>query len=242
MVGVCERTVAIPHHVGNFIIPCMVEGIALNYLRAGLPKMILYGEGAGMTVNLIIALRQRPTPPKHTLSLIFPSGFTLSLENPNTVVCISVSLAFIFGWSILKQCSYIISIDAPSSMCILLTRYPSISASITKASSDKSLAGTGGKVFLLVVLAEVGLNGVLWLKSLLGCLSKSPKLELPCFPLGVESHCWAGGEPHKVHNVLEPCGVVFGPICDALLHILPYANGHFLASIVPRPLSSKILL
>ncbi|GKC00821.1 hypothetical protein Tco_0986957 [Tanacetum coccineum] len=31
-------------------------------------------------------------------------------------------------------------------MCILLTRYPSISASITKASSDKSLAGTDGKV------------------------------------------------------------------------------------------------
>ncbi|GKA15023.1 hypothetical protein Tco_0694770, partial [Tanacetum coccineum] len=120
MVGVCERTVAIPPRVGNFIIPCIAEGIALNFLRVGLPKMILYGEGAGMTVNLIIVLRQRPAPPNHTSSSIFPSGFTLSPENPDTVVYVYVILAFIFGWSILKQCSYIISTDAPSSMCILL--------------------------------------------------------------------------------------------------------------------------
>ncbi|GKA71861.1 hypothetical protein Tco_0778077 [Tanacetum coccineum] len=145
IVGACERTVVIPHRVGNFIIPCIVEGIALSCLRAGLPRMMVYGDGAGMTVNLIIARRQRPVPPKHTSSSIFPNGFTLSPENPDIVVCVSASLAFIFGWSILKQCSYMISTDAPSSMCILLTKYPSVSASITKASSEKSLAGTGGK-------------------------------------------------------------------------------------------------
>ncbi|GJZ11351.1 hypothetical protein Tco_0546110 [Tanacetum coccineum] len=234
IVGACERTVVIPHRVGNFIVPCIVEGIALSCLRAGLPRMMVYGDGAGMTVNLVIARRQRPAPPKHTSSLIFPNGFTLSPENPDTVVSVFASLAFIFGWSMLKQCSYMISTDAPSSMCILLTKYPSISSSITKASSDKSLAGTDGKV----IGTFIQLSSVI-LRFLLVYLSTSPESELPCFLVYVGSHYSAGGEPHKVYDVPEPCGMVYGPVDGDLLYIPPYVDGH---STVPQLLSSEIPL
>ncbi|GKD29679.1 hypothetical protein Tco_1240457 [Tanacetum coccineum] len=108
--------------------------------------MMLYKEGVGMIVNFIIALRHSPLPPKHTSSSTFPNVLTCSPENPDTVVCISTNLDLIDGCSILKQCSNMISIDDPSSMCILRTRYPSTSASTTKASFERSHARTSGKV------------------------------------------------------------------------------------------------
>ncbi|GJY85595.1 hypothetical protein Tco_0499621 [Tanacetum coccineum] len=104
------------------------------------------GEGAGMTVNFMIVLRHLPAPSKHTSSSIFPNGLTCSPENPDIVVCVSTSFDRIDGCNMLKHCSNIISIEAPSSMCILRTMYPSTSSSTTKASSERSRAGTGGKI------------------------------------------------------------------------------------------------
>ncbi|GJU03854.1 retrotransposon protein, putative, ty1-copia subclass [Tanacetum coccineum] len=101
---------------------------------------------AGITVNFIIALLQRPSSPKHTSSSILLKDFTYSPENLYTVVYVSVSLALMEGWIMLKQCSYMISMDAPLSTCILLTKYPSISASTIMASSKRSRARTSGKV------------------------------------------------------------------------------------------------
>ncbi|GJT51278.1 hypothetical protein Tco_0977435 [Tanacetum coccineum] len=69
-----------------------------------------------------------------------------NVENSDTVVCVFVSLALMEGWSILKQCSYMISMDAPSSTCIRQTKYPSISASKIMASSERSRARTDGNV------------------------------------------------------------------------------------------------
>ncbi|GKD08885.1 hypothetical protein Tco_1188570 [Tanacetum coccineum] len=124
----------------------MVDGMALSCFRPGRPKMMLYGEGARMTVNFIIALRHNLLPPKHTPSSIFPKGLTYSLENPDTVVCVLANLARMDGCSMLKQCLYMISMDAPSSMCILRMRYPSTLASTTNASSERSRANTDKNV------------------------------------------------------------------------------------------------
>ncbi|GJU21053.1 hypothetical protein Tco_1154395 [Tanacetum coccineum] len=126
--------------------------------------MILYREGAGMTVNFKIALRHHPLPPKHTSSLIFPNSFTCSPENLDIVVCVSTSLALIDRCSMLKQCSNMISIEAPSSMCILGTRYPSTSASITKASSERSRARTGGKIIGTFIYFSTCLNSPCWVR------------------------------------------------------------------------------
>ncbi|GKC38781.1 hypothetical protein Tco_1051165, partial [Tanacetum coccineum] len=49
IVEIWDTNVAIPLGVGNFIISCMVDMIALSCFRPGHPKMMLYGEGAGMT-------------------------------------------------------------------------------------------------------------------------------------------------------------------------------------------------
>nr|GFA05510.1 hypothetical protein [Tanacetum cinerariifolium] len=92
-----------------------------------------------------IVLRHHPLSSKHTSSSIFPNGFTCSPENLDTVVCVSTNLDRIVGCNMLKQCSNMILIKASSSMYILQTRYPSTLASITKASSERSRARTGGK-------------------------------------------------------------------------------------------------
>ncbi|GJT78249.1 potassium channel KAT3-like protein [Tanacetum coccineum] len=53
------------------------------------------------------------------------------------------------GCSMLKQCSNMISTDAPSSICTLRTRYHSTSTSTTKASSKRSGVKTGGNAYVL---------------------------------------------------------------------------------------------
>ncbi|GKF93036.1 hypothetical protein Tco_0279755, partial [Tanacetum coccineum] len=79
-------------------------------------------------------------------------------------------------------------------MCILLTKYLSISASITKASSGRSVVGTGRKV-IGTFIQPSSVIAVFLFRS--------------CFLVHVGSHCLAGVEPHKVYDILEPCGMVY---------------------------------
>ncbi|GJZ38615.1 hypothetical protein Tco_0585178 [Tanacetum coccineum] len=44
IMGIWDISVAIPQGVGNFIIPWMVDGMALSCFKPGCPKMMLYGE------------------------------------------------------------------------------------------------------------------------------------------------------------------------------------------------------
>nr|GEU51269.1 hypothetical protein [Tanacetum cinerariifolium] len=141
-----ETNVAIPYGVRNFIISWMVDGMALSCFRPRRPRMMLYGDGAGMMVNFIISLRHNPLPPKHTSSFIFPKGLTCSPEKLDTVVCVSTNLARMDGFNMLKHCSNIISTDAPVPTCILRTSYPSTLPSTTKSSSERSRAETSGNI------------------------------------------------------------------------------------------------
>nr|GEX93916.1 TPA: orf y [Tanacetum cinerariifolium] len=115
IMGTWDTNVAIPHGVGNFIISWMVDVMALSCFRPRRPRMMFYEDGVEMMVNFIIFLRHIPLPPKHTSSFIFPKGLTCSPENPDTIVCVSTNLARMDGCNMLKHCSNMISIDAPSS-------------------------------------------------------------------------------------------------------------------------------
>ncbi|GKD01069.1 hypothetical protein Tco_1171343, partial [Tanacetum coccineum] len=64
--------VAIPLGVGNFIIACVVDGMARSSLIPVRPKMILYGDNACTTMNFIIVLRHNPSLLNITSSLILP--------------------------------------------------------------------------------------------------------------------------------------------------------------------------
>nr|GEX57840.1 hypothetical protein [Tanacetum cinerariifolium] len=74
--------------------------------------------------------------PKSVIDNVNNRGFTCSLENPNTIVCVSVILALIEEWRLLKQCSYMISMDAPSSTCVLWNIYPSTLTEVTLVLKD----------------------------------------------------------------------------------------------------------
>ncbi|GJX98895.1 hypothetical protein Tco_0355914 [Tanacetum coccineum] len=72
------------------------------------------------------------------------------------------------GCNMLKHFSNMISTDAPSSTCILRTRYPSISPSTTKASSERSAGMLLGHSSIFRAV------GVPWLKSLKEYIPMNP--------------------------------------------------------------------
>nr|GFB06072.1 reverse transcriptase domain-containing protein [Tanacetum cinerariifolium] len=67
----------------------------------------------------------------------------------------------------LKQCSNMISIEAPSSICTLRTKYPSTPASTTRASSERSRAKTAYPEQLVTIGTGLSVKGSNQLKSLL---------------------------------------------------------------------------
>jgi hypothetical protein len=82
--------VAMPLGVGNFIMECMVDGMALSFLIPDQPSITLYGEGDLTTANFMIVWRYNPSLPKHTSSSIFPNGFMASPANPISGVFVFV--------------------------------------------------------------------------------------------------------------------------------------------------------
>ena len=105
--------VATPLGVGNFIIECIVEGIALSFLIPECPSITLYGEGDLTTANFMIVRRYNPSLSKHTSSSIFPNGFMASPANPTNGVFVFVSRDLMEESRFKKQCSYITSTEAP---------------------------------------------------------------------------------------------------------------------------------
>lgn len=82
--------VAMPLGVGNFIMECIVDGMALSFLIPDRPSITLYGEGDLTTANFMIVQRYSPSLLKHTSNSIFPNGFMASPANPISGVFVFV--------------------------------------------------------------------------------------------------------------------------------------------------------
>ncbi|GJV78581.1 reverse transcriptase domain-containing protein [Tanacetum coccineum] len=124
------RNVTIPPSTGNFNIPCAVDGTARIFLIPGMLIIPLCGDGDLMTIKFIHAEVECSSSPILTNSVICPNGQMVSPLNPMSGVVAGTIWFFIYGWSLMKQCSYKTSEDAPPSIYIRCTKCPPISASM----------------------------------------------------------------------------------------------------------------
>ncbi|GKE88930.1 hypothetical protein Tco_1566405, partial [Tanacetum coccineum] len=80
---------------------------------------------------------------------IWPIGQMVSQLNPTSDVVAGIIWLFISGWSLMKQCSYRTSEDAPPSMYIWCTKCPPISASMIIGPSVPSSSPKDGKEIIV---------------------------------------------------------------------------------------------
>ncbi|GKD75333.1 hypothetical protein Tco_1333615 [Tanacetum coccineum] len=130
----------IPYAVAGFL------GGQFEFFLSPRRTMIpLYGDGDLTTMKFIVVLVECSPSSRDTANDICPNCYDISLLNPRSGVLAGVILLFIFGRSLLKQCSNNISeADSPSTYMRWM-KWPSTSASITIGFSLLSLLARYGK-------------------------------------------------------------------------------------------------
>ncbi|GJV73972.1 hypothetical protein Tco_1493967 [Tanacetum coccineum] len=139
------HNVTVPPSTGNFNIPCVVDGTTRIFLIPGLPIIPLCWDGDLITMKFIHAEVECSSSPIFTSKDICPSGQMVSPLNPMRCVVAGTIWLLISGRSLMKQCSYRISEDAPPSTYIRCTKCPPISASMIIGPSVPSSSPKGRK-------------------------------------------------------------------------------------------------
>ncbi|GKF90634.1 hypothetical protein Tco_0274335, partial [Tanacetum coccineum] len=139
------RNVIVPPSTGNFNIPCVVDGTARISLILDLPIIPLCWDGDLITRKFIHAEVECSSSPIFTSKYICPSGQMVSLLNPMRCMVAGTIWLLISGRSLMKQCSYRISEDAPPSTYIRCTKCPPISASMIIGPSVPSSSPISGE-------------------------------------------------------------------------------------------------
>nr|GEX19533.1 hypothetical protein [Tanacetum cinerariifolium] len=199
--------------------PWMVDGMALSCFMPGRPKMMLYGEGAGMIVNFIIAsdtayFSKAHTPlPKHPPRGLVPKPVETLLGHSSTFHLSSWFFSSCHTNDTAPYLSPCLSVDrcfADLLFLFALRHLPDgLACQTVKLFLTHSLNGNSHLHcgifhcdsrnicldFLCWVppptaLAVAGTVGVLWLRSPAGYLSMSSGLRLPCFLLADEIPNW----------------------------------------------------
>ncbi|GJV87802.1 hypothetical protein Tco_1531740 [Tanacetum coccineum] len=139
------RNVIVPPLIGNFNIPCAVDGMVRIFLIPGLPIIPLCWDGDLITMKFIHVEVECSSSPIFTSKDIFPSGQMVSLLNLMRCVVAGTIWLLISGWILMKQCSYRISEDTLPSTYIHCMKCPPISASMIIGPYVPSSSPKGGK-------------------------------------------------------------------------------------------------
>ncbi|GKE92534.1 hypothetical protein Tco_1573629 [Tanacetum coccineum] len=136
--------VTVPPSIGNFNISCAVDGTARIFLIPVLPIIPLCWDGDLITLKFIYAEVECSSSPIFTSRDIWPSDQMVSPLNLMSGVVAGIIWLLISGRSLMKQCSYRTSEDAPPSTYIRCTKCPPISASMIIGPSVLSSSPKGG--------------------------------------------------------------------------------------------------
>ncbi|GJZ61654.1 hypothetical protein Tco_0617791 [Tanacetum coccineum] len=139
------RNVTVPHSTRNFNIPCAVDGTARIFLIPGLPFIPLCWDGDLITMKFIHAEVECSSSPIFTSKDIWPSGQMVFPLNLTRCVVAGIIWLLISDRSLMKQCSYRTSEDAPPSTYIRCTKCPPISALMIIGPSVPSSSPKGRK-------------------------------------------------------------------------------------------------
>ncbi|GKB80481.1 hypothetical protein Tco_0947376 [Tanacetum coccineum] len=140
-----SRIVTVPPFTGNFNIPCVMDGTAQIFLIPVLPIIPLCWDGDLITMKFIHAEVECSSSPIFTSKDIWPIGQLVSPLNPMSDVVAGIIWLLISGRSLMKQCSYRTSEDAPPSTYIRCTKCPPISALMIIGPSIPSSSPKDGK-------------------------------------------------------------------------------------------------
>ncbi|GKA96655.1 hypothetical protein Tco_0818750 [Tanacetum coccineum] len=158
------HNVTVPPSTRNFNIPCAVDGTAWIFLIPVLPIIPLCWDGDLITMKFIHAEVVCSSSHIFTSRDIWPISQMVSPLNPMSDVVAGIIWLLISGRSLMKQCSYRTSEDAPSSTYIWCTKCPPISASMIIGPSVPSFSPKDGK--------EITVSGEkLWVTLYLATLS-----------------------------------------------------------------------
>ncbi|GKE88672.1 hypothetical protein Tco_1566147 [Tanacetum coccineum] len=158
------RNVTVPPLTGNFNIPRAVDGTARIFLIPVLPIISFCCDGDLITIKFIHVEVECSSSPIFTSSDICPDGQMVSPLNPMSDVVAGIIWLLISGRSLMKQCLYRTSEDAPPSTYIRCTKFPPISALMIIGPSVPSSSPKDGK--------EITVSGEkLWVTLCLATLS-----------------------------------------------------------------------